>query len=104
MKSINLQWYSITITIAAAAAVVVVVVVVVVVEALAVVALPDDCKSKSFCWVQMSHLMWGLWGLLQALNSKIDFSFEQYARKRLTTYFQRKHRNATVSMLPLQAI
>jgi len=36
---------------------------------------------------QVSHLLWGLWGLIQARVSQLpDFDFEAYARQRLEQY------------------
>ncbi|XP_052270800.1 ethanolamine kinase 1-like isoform X3 [Dreissena polymorpha] len=36
------------------------------------------------------HLFWGLWGLVQAKNSLIDFGFLEYAQMKLGEYFNRK--------------
>jgi len=36
------------------------------------------------------HLMWGLWALVQAKCSQIDFDYKGYAVLRLTEYFNRK--------------
>lgn len=41
---------------------------------------PSDCNS-SYCrtsFFQLSHLMWGLWGLVQARYSTIDFDYLEY--------------------------
>lgn len=35
-----------------------------------------------------SHLLWGVWGLLQSKLSTIDFDFRGYARQRLNEYFK----------------
>jgi len=35
-----------------------------------------------------SHLLWGVWGLLQSKLSTIDFDFVEYTRQRLTEYFK----------------
>lgn len=37
-----------------------------------------------------SHLYWGVWGVLQAYHSEIDFDFLGYAVTRLNEYFRRK--------------
>ena len=34
------------------------------------------------------HMMWGLWGLVQASISKIDFDFVKFALSRLNEYFR----------------
>jgi choline/ethanolamine kinase len=33
-----------------------------------------------------SHFFWGLWGLIQANQSEIDYDFFQYATERLTSF------------------
>lgn len=38
-----------------------------------------------------SHLYWGLWAVVQANNSSIDFNYLGFAHKRLEEYFKRKH-------------
>jgi thiamine kinase-like enzyme len=37
-------------------------------------------------YVLASHFMWGLWGLIQANQSEIDYDFFQYATERLTSF------------------
>ncbi|KAG0252956.1 hypothetical protein BG011_006632 [Mortierella polycephala] len=37
-----------------------------------------------------SHIMWGLWGLIQATQSEIDFDYFEYALQRLSE-FRRRH-------------
>ena len=37
-----------------------------------------------------SNLQWGLWGLVQAEHSQIDFNYIEYACTRLHAYFERK--------------
>ena len=34
----------------------------------------------------MNHLFWGLWGLIQATTSNIDFNFLEYGMQRLRQY------------------
>lgn len=38
-------------------------------------------------WSLFSHFLWGIWGLMQAKNSSIDFDFIGYSNKRLNVYF-----------------
>lgn len=38
-----------------------------------------------------AHLYWGLWALVQAINSTIDFDFLSFALKRLEEYYKRKN-------------
>ncbi|PVD18397.1 hypothetical protein C0Q70_20946 [Pomacea canaliculata] len=37
-----------------------------------------------------AHFFWGIWALIQAKNSSIDFDFLDYAKLRLNEYFRRK--------------
>ena len=37
-----------------------------------------------------SHLMWGIWALVQAKFSAIDFDFIDYAMQRLNEYSRKK--------------
>ncbi|XP_046457276.1 ethanolamine kinase 1-like isoform X1 [Daphnia pulex] len=37
-----------------------------------------------------SHFFWGVWSLIQAANSSIDFDFEKYSSLRLNEYFKKK--------------
>lgn len=39
-----------------------------------------------------SHLLWGIWGILQQLRSTIEFDYIEYARKRFEEYFKHKKR------------
>ncbi|XP_076252215.1 ethanolamine kinase 1 isoform X2 [Rhynchophorus ferrugineus] len=41
-------------------------------------------------FVLVSHMLWGLWGLIQAEHSNIDFDYMKFAKVRLTEYFARK--------------
>lgn len=41
-------------------------------------------------YVPVSHLCWGLWGLIQAGVSRVDFDFEAYARQRIHEYLVTK--------------
>ncbi|KAI1317127.1 hypothetical protein EDD11_009014 [Mortierella claussenii] len=38
-----------------------------------------------------SHVMWGLWGLIQATQSKIDFDYFEYSIQRLTEFRRRRN-------------
>ncbi|KAJ1655859.1 hypothetical protein IWQ61_004467 [Dispira simplex] len=40
------------------------------------------------CMKIVSHLFWGLWGLLQASNSDIDFDYVGYAHQRLMAFYK----------------
>ncbi|KAI9284543.1 kinase-like domain-containing protein [Umbelopsis sp. AD052] len=42
--------------------------------------------SESAKWSVASHLMWGLWGLVQASQSEIDFDYYKYAMQRLSAF------------------
>lgn len=42
-------------------------------------------------FVLASHLLWGLWALVQMQRSSIDFDFLGYSNKRFRQYF--KHKN-----------
>ncbi|KAG0337378.1 hypothetical protein BG000_005501 [Podila horticola] len=37
-----------------------------------------------------SHIMWGLWGLIQASQSEIDFDYFEYALQRLTAFREKR--------------
>ncbi|KAI1321185.1 hypothetical protein EDD11_007751 [Mortierella claussenii] len=37
-----------------------------------------------------SHIMWGLWGLIQATQSEIDFDYAEYALQRLSEFRRRR--------------
>ncbi|KAL3077595.1 hypothetical protein niasHT_033705 [Heterodera trifolii] len=42
-------------------------------------------------FVPVSHLLWGVWGLLQMEVSPVDFGFAEYGRDRLSLYYKNKH-------------
>jgi choline/ethanolamine kinase len=44
-----------------------------------------------------SHLLWSLWGLIQASQSTIDFDYLEYSAQRLQQYFA--HRDRTLAAL-----
>ena len=35
-----------------------------------------------------SHLLWSLWGLIQAANSNIEFDYLEYSAQRVREYFR----------------
>ena len=37
-----------------------------------------------------AHLFWGIWAIVQSLNSDIDFDYADYGRMRLQEYFKQK--------------
>lgn len=45
----------------------------------------ETCK-----WMQVSHLVWILWGLIQVKISDVDFDYEEYWKLRLEDYKKRK--------------
>ena len=50
-----------------------------------------DRLFRQVCKCQLaSHLMWGVWALLQAQFSTIDFGFAEYASVRINEYLRRK--------------
>jgi ethanolamine kinase len=49
-----------------------------------------ECLRASTEFILASHLWWGLWAVLQAYNSGVDFNFAAYAVKRLQAYFTHK--------------
>jgi choline/ethanolamine kinase len=42
--------------------------------------------KESRLWSVTSHLMWGLWGLVQTSQSEIDFDYYKYAMQRLVAF------------------
>ena len=46
----------------------------------------DKLHRASMAYVPISHLMWGLWGLIQAKTSNCDYDFVEYGRQRLEQY------------------
>lgn len=39
-----------------------------------------------------SHLLWGIWALIQSRHSKIDFDFQSYAQQRIDQYYAEKQK------------
>lgn len=46
----------------------------------------ENLASDSRKWSIASHLMWGLWGLVQASQSEIEFDYYKYAMQRLGAF------------------
>ncbi|PWA58855.1 choline kinase 1 [Artemisia annua] len=51
-----------------------------------VVQLIDDIEKYTLA----NHLFWGLWGIISACVTKIDFDYMEYARQRFRQYWLRK--------------
>ena len=56
----------------------------------------DDAKINKFQveiskFTLASHLMWGIWSLVQAQSSQLDFNFVKYAQERFNQYFKTKN-------------
>ena len=50
----------------------------------------DELHKAALAYVPISHLMWGLWGLIQAKTSNCDYEFLEYGRQRLEQYHATK--------------
>lgn len=48
--------------------------------------LKQELQEAAMAYVPISHLMWGLWGLIQAKTSNCDYEFVEYGRQRLEQY------------------
>ena len=46
--------------------------------------------AKAEAYMPLSHLMWGLWGVLQAEAPDADFQYLDYARQRVAQYHASK--------------
>lgn len=46
-------------------------------------------------WSLASHFLWGVWALIQALNSSIDFDYLWYSNARLDVYFHSRDKYLT---------
>ena len=49
-------------------------------------------------YVPVSHLCWGLWGIIQGGVSSVDFDFEAYARQRIHEYLVAKSKGSGPEM------
>lgn len=47
--------------------------------------------KETLPFVPVSHLFWGVWGLLQVELSPVGFGFAEYGRDRLGLYFKKRH-------------
>lgn len=48
----------------------------------------DKCSDMIVIFTAIDHYFWGLWGVVQAKHSPIDFDFIQYANDRLVSGYQ----------------
>ena len=47
----------------------------------------EQLRLAGLAYMPLSHLHWGLWGMILAKTSKVrDFDFEGYGRQRLQMY------------------
>lgn len=46
----------------------------------------EELHTAAMAYVPISHLMWGLWGLIQAKTSNCEYDFVEYGRQRLEQY------------------
>lgn len=49
-----------------------------------------NVRDAANVYAAVSHVQWGLWGLIQAKVSDIDFDFLSYAAQRLDMYHKEK--------------
>ncbi|KAI8991774.1 kinase-like domain-containing protein [Mycotypha africana] len=47
---------------------------------------PEDLQKEVAKWVMAIHVGWGLWGLIQAYNSEIDFDYFLFSMQRLNAF------------------
>ncbi|KAI7861875.1 kinase-like domain-containing protein [Spinellus fusiger] len=47
---------------------------------------PEALEKEVSSWLMGSHLFWGLWGLIQASQSDIDFDYFSYSMQRLDSF------------------
>ncbi|GAA5800996.1 kinase-like domain-containing protein [Helicostylum pulchrum] len=47
---------------------------------------PESLQKESAMWLMAGHLAWGLWGLIQANQSEIDFDYFLYSTQRLNAF------------------
>ncbi|XP_030762484.1 ethanolamine kinase isoform X1 [Sitophilus oryzae] len=50
----------------------------------------EELYVKVTKFVLVSHMLWGVWGLIQAEHSSIDYDYMKFAKIRFTEYFTRK--------------
>ncbi|CEP07454.1 hypothetical protein [Parasitella parasitica] len=46
----------------------------------------EDLQKEAAMWLMTSHLSWGLWGLIQASQSEIDFDYFLFSTQRLNAF------------------
>ncbi|KAH7694276.1 CBN-CKA-2 protein [Aphelenchoides avenae] len=51
----------------------------------------ESMVKETIPFVPVSHLFWGVWGLLQVEVSPVGFGFADYGRDRLGLYYKNKH-------------
>lgn len=51
----------------------------------------ESMVEETIPFIAVSHLFWGVWGLLQVELSPVGFGFADYGRDRLGLYFKNKH-------------
>jgi choline/ethanolamine kinase len=47
---------------------------------------PECLQTEASMWLMACHLNWGLWGLIQANQSEIDFDYFLYSMQRLNAF------------------
>lgn len=47
---------------------------------------PEILQKEAAAWVMAVHLSWGLWGLIQANQSEIDFDYFLFSTQRLNAF------------------
>lgn len=50
----------------------------------------DDLFHETQLFALASHLFWGVWAMLQATSSTIDFNYFDYSLQRLAEYRRRR--------------
>jgi ethanolamine kinase len=50
----------------------------------------DRLSAEANVWALASHLYWGVWAIIQACNSPIDFDYMQFSATRLGEFRRRK--------------
>ncbi|XP_004676422.1 PREDICTED: choline/ethanolamine kinase isoform X2 [Condylura cristata] len=57
--------------------------------------LEEDLLVEASRYALASHFFWGLWSILQASMSTIEFGYLEYAQSRFQSYFQQKRQLAS---------
>jgi hypothetical protein len=50
----------------------------------------EKLSAEANAWALASHLYWGVWAIIQACNSHIDFDYMQFSATRLGEFRRRK--------------